>query len=113
MKGVKTALWVLAIVVFLYVSYKLVPPYFDNWRFEDVIASEARMNTYSYKSEEEIRDLIYKKAQNLEIPIKPEQIQVRRYASELTIDAEYTVHVDLLLHPMDLTFRPSSRNKRI
>ena len=97
-----------------YVAWMLIPPYFDNYQFQDIIENEARQNTYSGypKSEEDIRTSVFKKAQDLEIPIKPEQIQVSRKGPEVVISADYTVHVDLPLYPVDLEFHPSSRKNK-
>jgi hypothetical protein len=103
------------IVVVVYVCAELIPPFFSNYEFEDVIKSEATMATYSTKPEDAIRDTIFKKAQDLEIPIAKEDIQVKRSGVQGTgsvlIETHYTVHVDLPGYPVELQFNPSTRNK--
>ena len=42
------------------------------------------MSTYSTKTEDAIRDIVFKKAQDLEIPIGREQIKVQRSGSQGT-----------------------------
>ena len=67
--------------------------------------------TYTTKPEDAIRDEIFKKAQELDIPIAKEQIKVQRVgvanAGSVSIDAPYTVHVDLPGYPLDLHFDAS------
>jgi len=102
---------VAAVVLAAYCAWKLIPPYFANYQFEDAIAEEARINTYTPKSEQAMRDTIYKKAQDLEIPIREEEINVQRSNNSVAIWVDYNVHVDLPGYPLDLQFHPSSKNK--
>jgi hypothetical protein len=93
----------------------LVPPFFSNYEFEDAIETEARMSTYSTKPEDAIRESVFKKAQDLEIPIAKEQIKVQRFGYQGTgsilIETQYTVHVDLPGYPLDLNFHPTTKNR--
>jgi hypothetical protein len=54
-----------------------------------------------------------KKARELDIPLADKQLKVTRSGAEVAISAEYTIHVDLPLYPVDLHFAPASKNKRI
>ncbi len=111
MKALRAILGVVFVVVALYAIVKLVPPYFHNYQFQDVIADEARMNTYTSKSEEDMRETIWQKAKDLDIPITREQINVQRIAGGVAISVDYTVHVDFPVYPVDLQFHSSSKNK--
>jgi len=87
-------------------------------QFEDSIQEEALPSTYGTKTEDAIRDAVFKKAQDLEIPLTREQIKVQRTGSgqgsgTVSIEADYSVHVDLPGYPLDLHFAPSSRNKGV
>lgn len=109
---------VLALLGFgVYVGAEVIPPYFSNYEFQDTIENEARMETYSTKSEEHIRDSILKRAQDLEIPVTRDQIKVQRIgqggSGAVIIETDYTVHVDLPGYPLDLHFHPESRNKGV
>ena len=99
----------------VYVGAEVVPPYFANYEFQDSLDTEARLGTYSTKGEDVIRDAVFKRAQELEIPITKDQIKVQRTGSQgngsVVIETEYSVHVDLPGYPMDLEFHPQSKNK--
>jgi hypothetical protein len=95
----------------------LVPPYLANYQFEDAINNEALAATYSTKSEEDIKRIVYKRAQEMEIPLTPEGIRVQRVGMQgtgsLAIEASYTVHVNLPGYPMDLNFHAATKNKGV
>lgn len=114
MGTIKLVVGIFVIVATVYLGAELIPPYFSNYEFEDAIKSEATISTYSTKPEDAIRDTIYKKAQELEIPVAKDQIKVQRQGLQgsgyLIIETNYTVHVDLPGYPMDLHFNPSTKN---
>jgi hypothetical protein len=113
MNRVKALLGVLLVVVGAYAAWILLPPYINNYQFQDDIQNEALINSYSSKTEQDIRNTLAKKAADYGIPLKAEQIHVQRSGPELSIWADYTVHVELPGLPLDLTFHPATKNKRI
>jgi len=113
MSRVKALLGVLLVVVAAYAAWLLLPPYINNYEFQDDIQNEALINSYSSKTELDIRNTLAKKAADYGIPLKAEQIHVQRSGQELSIWADYSVHVDFPGFPLDLNFHPASKNKRI
>ena len=115
MGSIKLIIGVVLIVAVVWVCGVLIPPYFANYQFEDALENEARMSTYSTKAEDAIRDSVFKKAQELEIPLTREQIKVHRVgqmgSGSVTIEAQYTVHVEVPGYPMDLHFDAATKNK--
>jgi hypothetical protein len=117
MSTIKAVFGIFVMVATVYLGVQLIPPYFSNYQFEDAIKNEATLSTYSLKPEDAIRDTIFKKAQDLEIPVGKDGIKVRRNGAvgsgSLVIEADYTVHVDLPGYPLDLHFNPSTSNKGV
>ncbi len=115
MGSIKMIFGIFVMVAAVYLGAELIPPYLANYEFEDAVRNEAMINTYNTRPEEAIRDEMFKKAQDLDIPVTKEQIKVRRVGpvgtGSLTIETSYTVHVDLPGYPLDLQFDPSTRNK--
>ncbi|HKN34697.1 MAG TPA: hypothetical protein VJX16_15770 [Terriglobales bacterium] len=103
------------IVGLIVVGVQVIPPYFTNYQFEDELNNEALAATYSNKSEEDIRGIVYKKAKDMDIPLTPEQIKVHRTGTQgtgsLFIEVNYTVHVALPGYPLDLNFHAATKNK--
>jgi hypothetical protein len=98
-----------------YIAAEIIPPYFANYEFQDTLDTEARLGTYSTKGDEVIRDAVFKRAQELELPLTRDQIKVQRTGSPGTgsvlIETSYSVHVELPYYPMDLEFHPQSKNR--
>ena len=101
----------------VYVGAKIIPPFFDNYQFQDAVKNEATLDTYTSKNETDIRTAVFRKAQDLDIPITEEQIHVQRQGMQgsglIIIRAPYVVHVDLPGYPMDLHFDASTENRGV
>lgn len=111
MKTLRALVGLAVVVAGIWLAWKLIPPYFANYQLEDFMTQEARFNTYTIKSEQDMREAVFKKAQDLEIPLSRDQINVQRGGNSVSIWVDYTVHVDLPYHPIDITFHPSTKNK--
>lgn len=115
MGTVKLAFGLIVIVAAIYVGAAVIPVYYANYEFQDMIKTEATLQTYTTKPEAEIQQTILKRAQELDIPLTKDQVKVQRRGNlgtgSLTIQAPYTVHVDLPGYPVDLHFDPSTENK--
>jgi hypothetical protein len=111
---------VLGFAVFAVVALlcmKLVPPFFSNYELEDAIKNDALQATYSTRSEDDIREAVIKHARNYDIELTPKQVHVARTGGfgngTLTIEADYTVPVDLPGYSTSLEFHPSSNNRGV
>lgn len=117
MGTIKLILILAVLAAAVYVGAELIPPYFANYEFQDTLDTEARLGTYSTKGDDLIRDTVFRKAQDLEIPVTREEIKVQRTGNpgsgSVSIETDYTVHVDLPGYPLDLHFHPQSKNKSV
>ncbi|HEV3040758.1 MAG TPA: hypothetical protein VHA33_23535 [Candidatus Angelobacter sp.] len=96
----------------IYVGWMLVPPYFHNWQFQDDLDDIARTNSYMRRTDDDVRATVIKKADEIGISLKEDQIIITRLSDGLGISVKYHVHIDLILHPMDLDFTANSMNRR-
>ncbi len=110
MPRIKVLLSILVLVAISYVGYKVVPVYLNNYQFQDEIQSISRFGAYTGRTDEEIRRSIQEKVSNLGLPLRPEDVHMVRQGRDVTIWADYTVHVDLPAHPVNLRFQPAARN---
>jgi len=113
----KMLLGLFVIVGGIFVGIKVVPAYFSNYEFRDWIKDEATRDTYAQKTENDIRTAVFRKAQDLDIPITEEGIKVQRqgmqFAGVVIIQAPYVVHVDIPGYPFDMHFDASTENKSV
>lgn len=104
-------------VAMILAGIKVVPPCFSNYEFEDALKEEALQSTYTSRSEEDIRKAVIKHAHEYDIALTPQQIKVSRTGGfgtgTLTIEAEYSVPIDLPGYSTTFNFHPSSSNKGI
>jgi hypothetical protein len=107
MKELKAIFGLLLLLVGGFVLYKVFPAYWDDFKLSRLLEDQAISYTYTTKSESEIATAIAQKASELDVPLTPEQVTVHRGT------AEYSVHVDLPLYPLDLNFKTTSKNKNV
>lgn len=101
------------LVLGAYSAYKIVPAYVAEYQLQDKMQEQARFAVVNHYSEDQIRDTVLKEAQDLEIPIKREQITVSATQSLVRIAVDYTIPLDLFFYHTDMHFNPSSENKSL
>lgn len=113
MKQLKSLFGLAVVVGGFYLAWVMIPVYYNNYSFQDEMDNQARMASYSQQSDQEVAEILSKKAKELDIPLTPEMIHVKRSGANIEINAEYTVTIETPLKSFDLTFSPSTTNKRI
>ena len=103
----------LVVAAILFASYKLLPPYIDNYQLQDSMENIARTATYNRLTEAEIRSQVLSEAQELGIPLDERQVVVQRSGNSVDIAVQYYIPVDLLVHQMELRFAPFAGNRNI
>src|SRR5262249_42808121 len=104
----------IAIVVgAFYVAWNMIPPYFNNYQLQDALDDIARRHSYTTATEDDIKKMVVSKAASNDIVIKEDQVAVSRSSNGLAISVHYRIHVDMIVHPVDLDFTANSMNKRI
>jgi hypothetical protein len=98
------------VIAFMYVCYVVGPPYFNNYQFQDDLKTEVRFLQNDGKSDDDIKARIIKKALDENLVITPQQIKITRFNKTITVDVNYTVHVDMPGYSTDLEFHPSANN---
>jgi hypothetical protein len=89
------------------------PAYYTYYQFQSDLEQAALTESYSSRSEADIQESVAARGRDYGIPLKLDQIRVRRSGNELSISAEYTVHFDFPIYPFDLTFTPATKNRRL
>jgi Flp pilus assembly protein TadG len=102
---------VLGALIFL--AFKLLPPYINNYQFQDSLNTIARNATYGQTTEAAIRKDILTEARQLSIPIDDSDLKVTKAGVTVDISTQYTITVDLLVRKVDLEFAPSAGNRNI
>jgi hypothetical protein len=109
----KTVFFVLFLLLAVFIAFKLVPPYVSEYQLQDKMQELARFGIVNRYSEEQVRENVFKAVQELELPVKREDIKVMVTQATCRISLDYTVPVDLLFYSTELHFSPSSENKSL
>ena len=98
-----------------FTAVKIVPVYVEAYQFQDSIEAESRfaLTGYPKKSVDDIRDDIYKKSQELDIPVRREDIHVNVTNGSVEIGTDYSVLIDLKVYQYTLQFHPHADNHTI
>lgn len=113
MKQAQAILGIFVVVAGFYLAWRVLPYYYANMEYQDYVEEQARIESYSTHNENDIQEIYAKKAAELSIPLTASQIHVQKAGSDLSIWAEYDVHVDVPVHPFDMHFRVETKNHKI
>ena len=116
MGTIKAIVGFLAIIGLIYGGFQIIPPELTNYSFADDLKNIAMVGgSNPHETDQQLVDAVMKKAQEHEIPLKPEQITVQRIgtpgAPAVYVAADYSVPVNLPGYSFTLHFNPSSGNK--
>ena len=101
-------IYLVVFAYFVYLSFQLVPVYYNREELRDQLDIAAR-SYYQLKDRPEVMyNMILKKARELNIPLRREDIRVRLRRGEVEISAEYDVDVDFLFTKKTFVMRPSA-----
>jgi hypothetical protein len=101
------------VIAGFYIAWNMIPPYFNNYQFQDALDDIARKNTYTTISDDDLKKIVVTKADTEDIKLREDQVTVTRKGDGLGISVKYRIHVDMVVHPVDLEFTANSLNKRI
>lgn len=109
----KTVMFLLIFASFIFIGFKTVPAYVAEYQLADKMQEVARFAVVNHQNEEQVREIIFKTMQDLDIPAPKEAITVSSSNSLVTIAVDYRVPVDLLVYQTEMHFSPSSENKSL
>jgi len=101
--------------VMAFAGIKIVPIYFANYQLQDSVESESRfaLTGYPKRSVDDIRNDVSRKAQELGIPAKPEDVHVEVSNGSVDIGLDYTVLIDLAVFQWNKQFHVHADNHTI
>jgi predicted membrane protein len=94
----------------IFAAVMLIPPYFTKYQLQDAMNTEARFASYNRKTDEEIREDVWKKIQELGVPAKRADIHITNENNNTQIDVNYTVPINMLFKTYDWDFHAHGDN---
>lgn len=109
----KAITWTLIFLAAIYMAIKIVPPYVSQYQLRDKMQEEARFAVVTRHTEEQIREVVWKEMQDLDIPAKREDIKIVATQQVVKIALDYTVPVDFMVYKTELHFSINTLNKSL
>ena len=104
--GTMVGLCVLLLAIYL--GFKVIPVMVNAYSFRDFIEQEARFAALK-KVDKEISARVLRKAQELELPIGPQDIRMKRTTTHFDIAVKYTVPIETPIYTYKWVFDEKSR----
>jgi len=104
----RAIIYTVILVTAVFLGIKLVPPYVAEYQLQDKMNEQAKFAVVNRYSEDQIRDIIFKVIQDLDIPATRDDIKMASTNHGVSISVSYTVPVDFLVYKTDLNFSPKS-----
>ena len=104
----KAIIYTLILASAVYAAVKVVPVYVAEYELKDKITEQARFAIVNRYTEDQVRDIIFKVIQDLDIPANREDIKVQNTNHGVMITVNYSVPVDFKVYKTEINFSPSS-----
>jgi hypothetical protein len=107
----KAIIYTVVLFAAVYAAVKIVPAYVAEYELKDKMAEQARFAIVNRYSEEQVREVIFKVVQDLDIPANREDIKVENTNHGIMISVNYSVPVDFKVYKTELSFSPTSEGR--
>ena len=107
----KAIIYTLILLAAVFAAVKVVPIYVAEYELNDKITEQARFAVVNRYSEDQVRDIIFKVVQDLDIPANREDIKVQNTNHGILISVNYSVPVDFKVYKTEISFSPSSEGR--
>ncbi len=107
----KAIIYTVILFAGVFAAVKIVPVYVAEYQLNDKITEQARFAIVNHYSEDQIRDIIFKVIQDLDIPANREDIKAQNTNHGVMITVNYSVPVDFKVYKTEFNFSPSSEGR--
>jgi len=104
----KAIIYTVILVTAVFLAVKLVPLYVAEYQLQDKMNEQAKFAIVNHYTEDQIRDILMKVIQDLDIPATRDDIKLTSTNHGVSVSVSYTVPVDFLVYKTDITFSPTS-----
>src|SRR5258707_9914002 len=94
----KAIIYTVILLAAVYAAVKVVPVYVAEYELKDKITEQARFAVVNRYTEDQVRDIIFKVIQDLDIPANREDIKVQTTNHGVMITVNYSVPVDFKVY---------------
>ena len=101
----------LILIALVVLGARLLPLYLENMRLQSYVEGIAQDASTQTRPDDVLRVAVLEKAANLGLPVKAENVHIKRLSDRVRIDVRYIVRVDFPLYTVDLHFYPGAGSR--
>ena len=111
MSRLRIAAAVLILIALAIMGARLLPLYLDNMRLQSYVERITQDAENRTRPDDQLRVAVLEKAAFLGLPVKAENVRIRRLEDTMRIDVRYIVRVDFPMYTVDLHFYPGAGSR--
>ena len=112
MSRLRIAAAVLILIALAIMGARLLPLYLDNMRLQSYVERITQDAENRTRPDAALRVAVLEKAAFLGLPVKAENVRIKRSEDTMRIDVRYVVRVDFPLYTVDLHFYPGAGSRQ-
>src|SRR6185436_15162045 len=111
MYRLRVAAALLIVVILAVLGARLLPLYLENMRLQSYVEGITQNAENRTRPDDALRVAVLEKAALLGLPVKADNVHIKRSEDNVRIDVRYVVHVDFPMCPVDLHFYPGAGSR--
>ena len=111
MNRLRIAAAVLILIVLAVLGVRLLPLYLENMRLQSYVEGITQNAENRTRPDDVLRVAVLEKAAFLELPVKADNVHIKRSDDNVRIDVRYIVRVDFPMYTVDLHFYPGAGSR--
>ena len=111
MNRLRIAAAVLILAMLAVLAVRLLPLYLENMRLQGYVEGITQDAENRTRSDDALRVAVLEKAAFLGLPVKAEDVHIKRSTDSVRIEVRYIVRVDFPLYTVDLHFYPGASSQ--
>ena len=111
---IRALLWTAILVAFVFVSYKLIPPYFANYQLEDWLKTQIPFFMVNHTTDDALYASIIKEMHSEGIEVTKDNIKIVQNNSQgINVQISYDVKLDFMVYQATLHFTPQMNSQAL
>jgi hypothetical protein len=111
---IRALIWTAILLFFVFVCFKVVPPYYSNYEFEDWLKTQVPFLMVNHTTDEGLTGVIIKELKNDGVTITKDNIKIIQNNSQgINVQITYDVHCDLMIYQLTLHFTPQMNSQAL
>ena len=112
--ALRAIIWTAILLIFVFVCFKIVPPYYGNYELEDWLKTQVPFFMVNHTSDDALIAAVLKETKSEGINVTKENIKIiQNNAQGINVQLDYNVPVDLIVYSTNLHFTPSMNSQAL